>query len=91
MTTGALTWWGMRRNVRDAVPRGTVFIAEGTPEQPSNVLTEPLVQIVRVGGPDLQPGAVAVQVTPAVEGLAEAPPSAPLEIPPTDGQSGHGA
>ena len=55
------------------------------------MLTDALVEIVRVGGPDLQPGAVAVQVTPAVEGLAEAPPSAPLEIPPTDGHSGHGA
>ena len=78
--------------LRAAVPRGTVFIAEGTPDQPSNVLTDALVQIARVGGPELQPGAVAVQVTPAVEGLAEAPPSAPLEIPPTGpGQSGHRA
>ena len=77
--------------LRQAVPRGTVFIAEGTPDQPSNVLTAAVVEIVRVGGPELQPGAVAVQVAPAVEGLAEAPPSAPLEIPPTDGHSGHGA
>ena len=39
-----------------------------------------------------RPGAVAIQVAPAVEGLAEARPSAPLEIPPTGpGQSGHGA
>ncbi len=77
--------------LRDAVPNGSVFIAEGTPDQPSNVLTDALVQIVRIAGPDLQPGAVAVQVAPAVEGLAEAPPSAGLEIPPTNGQSGHGA
>ena len=77
--------------LRAAVPHGSVFIAEGTPEQPSNVLTEALVELVRVGGPELQPGAVAVQVAPAVEGLAEAQPSAPLEIPPTDGRSGHGA
>ena len=77
--------------LRDAVPHGTVFIAEGTPDQPSNVLTTALVEIVRVGGPELRPGAVAIQVTPAVEGLAEAPPSAGLEIPPTNGHSGHGA
>jgi NADH-quinone oxidoreductase subunit G len=68
-----------------------VFIAEGTLDQPSNVLTDPLVEIVRVGGPAEQPGALSTQVTPAVEGRAEAPPSAPLEIPPTNGHSGHGA
>jgi NADH-quinone oxidoreductase subunit G len=76
--------------LRAAVPHGSVFIAEGTPDQPSNVLTESLVEIVRVGGADAQPGAAAIQSTPAVEGLAEAPPSAPLEIPPTGpSQSGH--
>jgi NADH-quinone oxidoreductase subunit G len=77
--------------LRQAVPGGSVFIAEGTLEQPSNVLTDALVEIVRVGGPVQQPGAVATQVAPAVEGRAEAPPSAPLEIPPTNGHSGHGA
>jgi NADH-quinone oxidoreductase subunit G len=78
--------------LRQAVPNGSVFIAEGTPDHPSNVLTDPLVQIVRAGGPEPQPGAVSIQSTPAVEGLAEAPPSAPLAIPPTGpGQSGHDA
>ena len=56
------------------------------------MLTDALVQIARVGGPTEQPGAVSTQVAPAVEGMAEAPPSAPLEIPPTGpGQSGHDA
>ena len=77
--------------LRQAIPNGSVFIAEGTGDEPSNVLTEALVQISRVGGPDVHAGAVAIQSTPAVEGLAEAPPSAPLEIPPTAGQSGHDA
>ncbi len=34
---------------------------------------------------------VFAQVAPAVEGLAEAPPSAGLEIPPTNRHTGHGA
>jgi NADH-quinone oxidoreductase subunit G len=78
--------------LRDAVPRGSVFIAAGTTDEPSNALTEALVEIHRIGGPEVGASAVATQVAPAIEGLAEARPSAPLEIPPTGpGQSGHGA
>ena len=70
-----------------------MFLADGTPEQPSNLLTEALVEIERVGGPELsRVGRGGRRSRPAVEGLAEAPPSAPLEIPPTGpSQSGHGA
>jgi NADH-quinone oxidoreductase subunit G len=78
--------------LRDAVPSGTVFVAEATGEDAANALTDTVVQIERIGGPETGNGAVSVQVTPAVEGLAEAPPSAPLEIPPTGPrQSGHRA
>jgi NADH-quinone oxidoreductase subunit G len=68
--------------LRAAVPGGSVFLSEGTHEQPANVLTEPLVEIHRVGAAALAASAVAAQVQPAAEGLAEAPASAPLAIPP---------
>jgi hypothetical protein len=69
--------------LRAAVPGGSVFLVEGTHEQPANALTDPLVQVRRVGG-----GAAApALVTPAGEGHAEAPASAPLNIPPTQGQA----
>ena len=78
--------------LREAVPRGTVFLADGMPENAANQLTEAIVEIERVGGPELAASAAAAQVAPGIEGLAEAPPSAPLAIPPTGpSQSGHGA
>ena len=78
--------------LREAVPRGTVFLADGMPENAANHLTEAIVEIERVGGPELAASAAAAQVAPGIEGLAEAPPSAPLAIPPTGpSQSGHGA
>jgi NADH-quinone oxidoreductase subunit G len=67
--------------LRAAVPGGTVFLAEGTHDQPANVLTEPLVEIRRVGAEPLSPSAVPAMVQPAAEGLAEAPASAPQDIP----------
>ncbi len=67
--------------LRAAVPGGSVFLAEGTHEQPANVLTEPLVQVRRVGGPSTEASAVAAQVAPSAEGLSEMPPSAPLDLP----------
>ena len=71
--------------LRAAVPRGSVFLAEGTGEQPAGVLTDPLARVRRIGGPARpEPSAVPVQVTPAAEGLAEMPPSAPLPIPPRE-------
>jgi NADH-quinone oxidoreductase subunit G len=71
--------------LRAAIPGGSVFLAEGTHEQPANALTESLVEVRRVGGPAApEPSAVPVQVAPAAEGLAEAPPSAPLPIPPRE-------
>ena len=71
--------------LRAAIPGGSVFLAEGTHEQPANALTEPLVEIRRVGGPAAaEPSAVPAQVAPAAEGLAEMPPSAPLPIPPRE-------
>ena len=71
--------------LRAAVPAGSVFIAEGVIDAPANALTEPLVQVHRVAGPAApEPSAVPAQVAPAVEGRAEAPPSAPLPIPPRE-------
>jgi hypothetical protein len=69
------------------VPSGSVFLVEGTHEQPANVLTEPLVEVRRVGRDAEQPAAAPAVVTPAGEGHAEAPASAPLNIPPTQGQA----
>jgi len=79
--------------LRQAVPSGSVFLAAGTPDEPANALTEATVAIRRIGGPEALDGSgVPVQIAPAVEGRAEAQPSAPLEIPPTGpGQSGHDA
>ena len=68
--------------LRAAVPGGSVFLAEGTHEEPANALTDALVQVRKIGGPSSsEPSAVPVQVQPAVEGLAEMPPSAPLDLP----------
>ena len=36
--------------LRAAIPGGSVFLVEGTHEEPANVLTEPLVAVRRVGG-----------------------------------------
>jgi NADH-quinone oxidoreductase subunit G len=70
--------------IRAAIPDGSVFVAAGTQEEPANLLTEPLAAVRRVGGANgHEPSAIAAQVQPAVEGLAEAPASAPLPIPPT--------
>jgi NADH-quinone oxidoreductase subunit G len=72
--------------LRAAVPGGSVFLAEGTHDQPANALTEAMVEVRRVGGPEApEPSAVAAQVAPAAEGLSEMPPSAPLDIPPQAG------
>ena len=68
--------------LRAAVPAGTVFLIEGTSDQPANALTESLVEVRRVGGPERLPAAVPAVLTPAAEGLAEAPASAPMDIPP---------
>ena len=70
--------------LRDAIPAGSVFLAEGTREDNANVLTHPLVEITRVGPGSVEPSAVPAQVQPAVEGLAEMPPSAGLPIPPRE-------
>jgi NADH-quinone oxidoreductase subunit G len=73
--------------LRASVPGGSVFLVEGTHEQPANALTERLVEVRRVGGAAEQAAATPVVVTPAGEGQAEAPASAPLNIPPTQDQS----
>jgi NADH-quinone oxidoreductase subunit G len=65
--------------LRAAVPAGSVFLAEGVTDAPANRLTGSVVQIHRVAAArPVEASAVAVQVAPAVEGLAEMPPSAPL-------------
>jgi hypothetical protein len=73
--------------LRASVPGGSVFLVEGTHDEPANLLTGPLVDVRRVGGAAEQAAATPVLVTPAGEGEAEAPPSAPLNIPPTQGQA----
>ena len=70
--------------LRSAVPAGSVFLAEGISENGANVLTGGLVELHRVGPGAVDPSAVPAQVQPAVEGLAEMPPSAPLPIPPRE-------
>jgi hypothetical protein len=73
--------------LRAAVPSGSVFLVEGTHDQPANLLIDPLVEVRRVGGDAEQPAATPAVATPAGEGYAEAPASAPLNIPPTHGGS----
>ncbi len=70
--------------LRAAVPAGSVFLAEGTRENGANLLTGGLVELHRVGAGSLEPSAIAAQLAPAVEGLSELPPSAPLPIPPRE-------
>jgi NADH-quinone oxidoreductase subunit G len=70
--------------LRAAVPAGNVFLAEGTRENGVNVLTGGLVELHRIGAGSVEPTAIAAQVAPAVEGLAEAPASAALPIPPRE-------
>ena len=72
--------------LRASVPGGSVFLVEGTHEQPANALSEPVVAVRRVGRAADAPAATAALVTPAGEGQAEAPPSAGLDIPPTNPQ-----
>jgi NADH-quinone oxidoreductase subunit G len=71
--------------LRAAIPTGTVFVAEGTHESPANLLTERTVAVRRIGPGAGVDGVGAVQAMPATEGLAEAPASAPLDIPPVSG------
>jgi NADH-quinone oxidoreductase subunit G len=75
--------------LRASVPGGSVFLLEGTHEHPANLLTEPLVAVRRVGGAAAQPDATPALVTPSGEGYAEAPASAPLDIPATAGGEKH--
>ena len=73
--------------LREAIPAGSVFLAEGIASDNANVLPSGVVEIHRVmGSPPTptDPSAAPAQVAPAVEGLAEMPPSAPLPIPPRE-------
>ena len=68
--------------LRASLPHGTVFVAAGTLEQPANVLAGPLAEVRRVGPPEPpEPSAVPAMVTPAGEGMAEMPASAPQPDP----------
>jgi NADH-quinone oxidoreductase subunit G len=72
--------------VRAAVPPGTIFLLEGTLDSPANLLAEPAVEVRRLSTNGHADGsAVPVLTAPAAEGLAEMPPSAPLDLPPTQG------
>jgi NADH-quinone oxidoreductase subunit G len=71
--------------VRAAVPAGSVFVAEGVAEHNANVLTHGIVEVHRVGPGSTDPSTRPIQSQPAVEGLAEMPPSAPqLPTPPRE-------
>jgi NADH-quinone oxidoreductase subunit G len=70
--------------LRAAVPAGSVFLAEGIAEHNSNVLTHGIVEVHRVGPGSTDPSSIPIQSQPAVEGLAEMPPSAGLPIPPRE-------
>jgi NADH-quinone oxidoreductase subunit G len=71
--------------LRASLPTGTVFLAEGTREDGANELTTGLVEIQRVGPGPIEATAIPAQVQPAVEGMAEMPPSAPqLPVPPRE-------
>jgi NADH-quinone oxidoreductase subunit G len=79
--------------LRASVPGGSVFLTEGTHEEPANALTAPFVEVRRIAGPSApESSAVGVLSTPAGEGHGEMPPSAPLDIPPVQppSQSGEG-
>jgi NADH-quinone oxidoreductase subunit G len=70
--------------IRDAVPAGSIFLAEGIAADNANVLTHALVEVHRVGPGPIEASATPIQVQPAVEGLSEMPQSAPLPIPPRE-------
>ncbi len=70
--------------VRAAVPAGSVFVLAGTRSEPANVLTEPLVEVRRVGGAaSTVPSGQPVIHQPAAEGLTEPRSSAPVSPPGT--------
>jgi NADH-quinone oxidoreductase subunit G len=72
--------------LRASVPNGTVFLAEGVHEGSANLLTEPMVTVRRVASPRVaEPSAMPAILTPAAEGLAEPPQSAPVAGPPGTG------
>jgi NADH-quinone oxidoreductase subunit G len=69
--------------LRASVPGGSVFLVEGTEEDPANLLSDSVVEVRRVGGPIAgEPSAAGVVSTPAGEGHGEMPQSAPLPLPP---------
>jgi NADH-quinone oxidoreductase subunit G len=70
--------------LRASIPTGSVFLAEGIAEHNSNVLTHGIVEVRRVGPGTTEPSSIPIQSQPAVEGLAEMPPSAGLPIPPRE-------
>ena len=69
--------------LRAAVPAGSVFLAEGTHEDTANVLTGGSSRCTGSGRP-ARADRMPPHSQPAVEGLAEMPPSAPLPIPPRE-------
>ena len=71
-------------NIRAAIPAGSVFVADGIAEHNANVLTHGIVDVHRVGPGSVDPSSIPIQSQPAVEGLAEMPPSAGLPIPPRE-------
>ena len=69
--------------LRQAIPAGSVFLAEGMPEQPASLLTTPIVHVRRAGGSADDAQITPVMVAPAAgedpsnpprEGRHESPP-----------------
>jgi NADH-quinone oxidoreductase subunit G len=73
--------------LRASIPGGSVFLVEGTDDEPANRLAGPLVEVRRVGDRAPQPASAPALLTPAGAGDAEAPPSARLDTPPTQGSA----
>ena len=75
--------------LRAAVPGGSVFLAEGTHEQPPTCSPSRWSRCASARARRAEPSA-GREVAPAAEGLAEMPPSAPLDIPPSGPEASRG-
>jgi NADH-quinone oxidoreductase subunit G len=72
--------------LRHAIPAGSVFVAEGMPDQPASLLTEPVVEIHRAGGSAATKEITPVMVAPAVgEDPADPPRNDDRQSPPGTG------
>jgi NADH-quinone oxidoreductase subunit G len=72
--------------LRQAIPAGSVFLAEGMADQPASLLTHPIVEVRRTGGPADASPIAPVMVSPAVgEDPADPPRTDTRSSPPGTG------